>query len=120
MAASCSQQRVAWMRKLHWQRQSLTTTFLVGVLCALLPIAGLLGLLWQQRRERDLQTALTSLTQTAESIAIIADDALDDGTKLTRGIASAATVRSLDPAQFMGRLRSFQAIHPGYTNLIIV
>src|SRR5690349_4787443 len=98
------------MRRRGWRGQSLTTTFVVGVLCALLPIGVLLGILWQQRRERDLQAALTGLTQTAESVALIAGDALEDATMLTRTVASAAPVRSLGSADYVSRLRQIQAI----------
>lgn len=111
---------MTWLSRLGRQRQSLTTTFVIGVLCVLLPVAVLLGLLGQQRRERDRQAAIDSLTQMAESIALIADHTLDDGVKLTQTIATAPPIRTLDPAVFLPRLREIQAIHEQYSTLSIV
>jgi hypothetical protein len=107
------------MQSLTWRRQRLATKFIIGVLCALIPIAGLLGLLWQQRREHELQAAPASVTQTANALAIIVDDALDDGEQLARTVATVSAVRTLDPAVFLDRLREVQAIHSGYSTLLV-
>ena len=80
----------------HRYRWSLRARLLAVLLLALLPIAVLLGFLWTGARERDRNDTLRSLTQTAEAVAVIADNLFDEGIALGYAVATDPDVQSLD------------------------
>jgi signal transduction histidine kinase/HAMP domain-containing protein len=105
----------------RWRyRWSLRVRLVAVVLLGLLPIAVLLGFLWQGARERDRDDTLRNLTQTTEAVAVIADDLFDEGITLGHAIATDPAVQALDPARFIPRLRELNARSPHYTNIIVV
>jgi HAMP domain-containing protein len=105
----------------RWRwRWSLRVRLLAVVLLGLLPIAVLLGFLWQGARDRDRDDTLSNLTQTAEAVGVIADDLFDEGITLGQAIATDPAILSLDPARFAPRLREIHARVPQYTNIMVV
>ena len=90
------------------------------MLVSLLAIATLLAISWVSLRTREQAESLENLTQTAQSVAVIADLTLDEGITLARAIASDSDVETLDPSRFVPRLRTLHAIYPQYSNILVV
>jgi len=93
---------------------------LIGlVLVSLVLIAGLLGVGWFSSREREQAEALENLTQTAEFVAVIAENTFDEGAAVARAVAADPAIVTFDPVQVAPRLRALKALYPHYTNILL-
>jgi PAS domain S-box-containing protein len=90
------------------------------VLLALLPIAMLLGFLWQSARERDRADTLRTLTQVTEAVAVIADNLFDEGITVGQALAADPAIKRLDAAQFTPRLRELRERSPHLASIAVI
>jgi PAS domain S-box-containing protein len=93
---------------------------MVTALIAFVPIGMLFGYLWHGARERDRSDTLRSLTQVAEAVAVIANDAFDEGIIAASAIAADSAIASLDPDLVVPRLGELRAFFPQYANILVV
>ena len=120
MSSECGSLHTQPKARVRAIRFGVRSKFLLGVMLLLVPIFGLV--LWSIREdyERQRESTLTGLLQTAEAIAVLVDSSFDQALVLGKAVASDPAVRSLDPARFGPRLQELRPLYPYFINVAVV